>query len=105
MKVEVDIPELESWDEMKMYIRSEIAERMTDEFFRTIDWELYKPTVSQIAQEFKNKIKNDIDDMKQQIIDATLRKRDLRELCTSDTKNKQFIEEVINDCLRKKLGG
>ena len=86
-------------------IKEKIAERVVDEIFKKVKAEKLMPELKGITDTLKSLVLADIPEIKKSIVNAALRKRDLRELCTSDTQNRKFIEEIVNDCLRKKLGG
>lgn len=101
MKVTIDIDEYgDSVNDMLYEARSEIVRRIVDK----INVELYKPQIEEVKKEMSKAVSDCLEEIKQKIVDNALRKRDLRELCTSDTANRKFIEEVVNDCIKKKLG-
>lgn len=101
MKVTIDIDEYgDSVNDILYESRNEIVRRIVDK----INVELYKPQVEEVKKEMSEAVSNCLEEIKQKIVDSALRKRDLRELCTSDSNNRKFIEEVVNECIIKKFG-
>lgn len=109
--IELDMDQFNDWDcgfdeqGFVNRIKEEIAGQVVDEIFKKVKAEKLMPELKGVTDTLKSLVLADIPEIKKSIVDAALRKRDLRELCTSDTQNRKFIEEIVNGCLKKKLGG
>lgn len=91
---------------MKEVIEDKISQRIMNElgiseYHRGFSYDISKKVEDIIKDNLSIIIERIVSD----VTDKCMKKRDIRELCTSDKKNKDYIEELIDAAIKRKFRG
>lgn len=91
---------------MKEVIEDRIAQRIMNELGIA---EYHRGFSYDISRKVEELIKNNMPIIVERVVsdvtDKCMKKRDVRELCTSDKKNKEYIEELIDASMKRRFRG
>ena len=91
---------------MKELVEDKIFQRVINElgiadYHRSFSYDISQKVADIVEKNLPIIIERVVSD----VTDKCMRKRDIRELCTSDKKNKDYIEELIDAAIKKKFRG